>query len=156
MKIFLISFFLYDFFRKLRQQRRQEEYLKEREEGFDLNFSSSKSSESPYNALLDKNMKPYFDSRQKQRHLMKIGLIDTHGRVIPEKTESKLRILENEFARAERVEREIQKEEEEAREFVRKRRLKEVEELMKQEFKQKLKSNQSLTNEVNHVLNRFF
>jgi hypothetical protein len=75
----------------------------EREAG----FSAAKLGSLPdYDALHDSNLRHHFESRKRQSHLHKNGLIDHEGRVIDERrAKSKLFIIEQEFKVAEKAER---------------------------------------------------
>ena len=69
-----------------------------------------------YDALHDPNLRHHFESRKRQAHLHKNGMIDYEGRVIDERlAKSKLFILEQEFKIAEKAEQMRLKEEEEMR-----------------------------------------
>mmetsp|Transcript_43832 Transcript_43832/g.74826 ORF Transcript_43832/g.74826 Transcript_43832/m.74826 type:complete len:204 (+) Transcript_43832:1136-1747(+) len=109
--------------------KKKKAYLKERENGFDLRFMCSSSSSShqrqipTYDALRDVNMRRYFESPHVQDHLLKSGMIDPFGCIVDlEKHRSRLRVVENEIERAERLERLHEKDEEDARYLVRKER----------------------------------
>lgn len=100
---------------KMFPKRDSEEYLKKREKEFDLGNVGAVRLQS-YNALFDPNMRHFFESKHTQYLLYKTGQIDQHGRVIDlEKNKSKLFILEKEFAAAEKLEEQRQKEEMEMR-----------------------------------------
>lgn len=92
-----------------------EEILRKRENDFTLGNVGAVKLPS-YNALMDPNMRHYFENKHTQYLLYKTGQIDKHGRVIDlEKNKSKLFILEKEFATAEKLEEQRQKEEMEMR-----------------------------------------
>ena len=102
-----------------------------------------------YNALLDPNMKHFFENKQNQYLLYKTGQIDSHGRVIDlEKNQSKLSILEREFREAEKVEEKRQKEEMEMRYRVQRKRFNELEKSKKTEILEKLKAERELSKEI--------
>ena len=113
--------------------------LTDRESGWDLSTCKSSTAKLPeYNALFDPNMRHFFENRVVQRHLHNTGQvspnfsarphtsffsqgkisrqIDKDGRVIDlERNKGKLKIIEQEFKSAERIEHWRQKEEEEMR-----------------------------------------
>ena len=92
-----------------------EEILRKRENDFTLGNVGAVKLPS-YNALMDPNMRHYFENKHTQYLLYKTGQIDKHGRVIDlEKNKSKLFILEKEFSTAEKLEEQRQKEEMEMR-----------------------------------------
>lgn len=98
-----------------KQQAANEEILRKKESGFTLGNVNTVRLNS-YNALFDPNMRHYFENKHTQYLLYKTGQIDQHGRVIDlEKNKSKLFILEKEFAAAEKLEEQRQKEEMEMR-----------------------------------------
>ena len=53
---------------------RYDSYLKEREKNFDLDFGV-RAKLPEYNALLDTNMRNYFENRDLQNHLLKTGQV---------------------------------------------------------------------------------
>lgn len=92
-----------------------ESYMKKREQGFDL-ASIPHASLKEYSALHDPNMRHYFENTHVQRLLYETGQIDRFGRVISlDKNKSKLNILEREFQKAEQIEQQRLKEEQEMR-----------------------------------------
>jgi glucan phosphoethanolaminetransferase (alkaline phosphatase superfamily) len=89
--------------------------LKKREQGFDL-ASIPHARLKEYSALHDPNMRHYFENTHVQRLLYETGQIDKFGRVISlDKNKSKLNILEREFQKAEQIEQQRLKEEQEMR-----------------------------------------
>mmetsp|Transcript_23400 Transcript_23400/g.28617 ORF Transcript_23400/g.28617 Transcript_23400/m.28617 type:complete len:165 (+) Transcript_23400:111-605(+) len=94
--------------------------LKSREDGFDLDFGV-RAKLPEYNALRDVNMKHYFENADRQEYLWRTGQIDRTGRVIADSTknESKRRIIDSEFRRAEKMEQNLRRDEEEIRYKVR-------------------------------------
>lgn len=106
---------------------RREAYLKEREDGFDMNFGT-RSKLPPYNALLDSNMKHYFENENVQTHLLQTGQIDSFGRIISlDKQRTRLRVIENEIARAEQFQKKLQKEEDRVRQSIQHERTRDIE-----------------------------
>ncbi|CEG50088.1 uncharacterized protein PHALS_07815 [Plasmopara halstedii] len=103
-------------------KKRKDEYLRRRENGF--NLSGVHQDRLPYyNALLDRNLRHHFESRPLQSHLNELGLIDQCGRIVDlDKQKSKLFIIDQEFKLAEEAERKKQREEEELRRRVQLRR----------------------------------
>lgn len=68
---------------------RKEKYLKERQDGFNLDLCTALPE---YNALLDPNMRHYFENEIVQAHLLQTGQIDRFGRII---TLDKHRLVRN-------------------------------------------------------------
>mmetsp|Transcript_6808 Transcript_6808/g.8382 ORF Transcript_6808/g.8382 Transcript_6808/m.8382 type:complete len:155 (-) Transcript_6808:4-468(-) len=127
---------------------RSNQYLKEREDGFDLDFGV-RSKLPGYNALRDQNMRHYFENSVVQEHLWKSGQIDRTGRVIDlEKNKSKLHIIEREFKNAEKAELSRQKDEEEMRQRVQLERLRRLENARKAEKVLRAKESGRLQNEI--------
>lgn len=89
--------------------------FKKKEMGFDLS-SVPHAKLNEYNALLDPNMRHFFENKSVQNILYNTGQIDVHGRIINlDRNKSKLHILEREFEEAEKVEERRMKEELEMR-----------------------------------------
>ncbi|GMF33739.1 unnamed protein product [Phytophthora fragariaefolia] len=103
-------------------KKRSDEYLRQRENGF--NLSGVHQERLPqYNALLDRNLRHHFESRPLQNHLNELGLIDQRGRIVDlDRQKSKLFIIDQEFKLAEEAERKKQREEEELRRRVQMKR----------------------------------
>lgn len=106
---------------------KREAYLKEREDGFDMNFGT-RSKLPPYNALLDPNMRHYCENENVQAHLLRTGQIDAFGRIISlDNQRTRLRVIENEIARAEQFQQRLQKEEDRVRHSIQHERSREIE-----------------------------
>lgn len=102
-----------------------------------------------YNSLHDPNMRHFFENKKVQSHLYRTGQIDRNGRVIDlDHNKSKLRILEKEFDRAEKIEEMRQKDELEMRYRVQKKRFAELERVRKEEVMEKLKHDRLLSKEI--------
>lgn len=85
------------------------------ENGFNVPLGSSIKIDD-YNALHDPNMRHYFENKGLQTLLYSTGQIDKHGRVIdPDKSKSKISVLEREFKSAQRIEARRQQEEQDMR-----------------------------------------
>ena len=122
----------------LLKHNRSGERIKERERAFDL--STSRFSIPQYNALVDRNMCHYFESRNLQSHLLKTGQIDLTGRVVEhDKTRFKLTVLEKEFKRADAEEAKQRAEEEEMRYRIQRKRIAELEKTRKEVLISKLR-----------------
>eukprot|EP00956_Cyclotella_meneghiniana_P005503 scaffold7033_cov86-Cyclotella_meneghiniana.AAC.4 len=81
-----------------------------------------------YNALLDSNMRNYFENESIQNHLVKTGLINQYGRITSiDRQRTRLRVIENEIARTEKMNDMLQKEEEHVRHLVQLERAREIE-----------------------------
>lgn len=108
--------------------KKKEAYLKERESGFNLRFTSSSRRQLPeYNALRDINMQNYFESESVQKHLLETGQVDQFGRIISqEDNRSRLRIVENEIGRAEKLQKVLEKDEDDVRYLIRKERFRDI------------------------------
>ena len=90
---------------------KKEAYLKDRENGFNMDVGM-RSNFPDYNELLDSNMRHYFENESIQNHLVKTGLINQFGRIISiDKQRTRLRVVENEIARTEKMNDMLQKEE---------------------------------------------
>ena len=97
------------------KKKASETALKKREAGFDI-VSIPHARLNEYSALHDPNMRHYFENPRVQRLLYETGQIDKHGRVISlDKNKAKLNILEREFKKAEAMEEQRLKDEEEMR-----------------------------------------
>mmetsp|Transcript_8562 Transcript_8562/g.12597 ORF Transcript_8562/g.12597 Transcript_8562/m.12597 type:complete len:202 (-) Transcript_8562:646-1251(-) len=130
------------------KQSRRESFLKEREEGFDLDFGV-RAKLPEYNALQDRNMRHYFENCSVQGHLCRTGQIDKSGRVINlEQNESKLFIIEREFERAEKMLQKQQKEEEDARNIVRLEKLRGIEQSKKESKVRRIKEDRRIQREI--------
>jgi hypothetical protein len=106
---------------------RKATYLKEREAAFNNDFGM-RSKLPEYNALLDSNMRRYFENESVQAHLLQTGQIDPFGHILSlDKQRSRLRVIENEIARAERLEQRLRKEEDHARHLVQYERCRDIE-----------------------------
>lgn len=93
------------------QSDRQARKCKALEDGFNIPNSSLAKIDN-YNALHDPNMRHYFENKGLQSLLYSTGQIDKHGRVIdPNKSKSKINVLEREFKTAEIIEGRRQQEE---------------------------------------------
>jgi len=104
-----------------------------------------------YNALMDPNMRHYFENRIVQKHLYTSGQIDRAGRVIDlerGRNKSKLQIIDQEFKTAEKMEYWRQKEEEEMRYRVQKKRHHALERARKQEKLMKMKDDRRIRQEI--------
>jgi hypothetical protein len=129
------------------RKARQMAVLKEREDAWDLSSTSEKLPD--YNPLFDENLRHYFENRRVQKHLFKSGLIDREGRVIDlQKAQSKLHIIEREFAKAEAEEELRQKEELEMRKRVQKKRHEALEKARRVEAMVKLKEDRRIRREI--------
>lgn len=125
--------------------------LKERENGFDLDFGV-RAKLPEYDALRDNNMRHYFDHPAVQKHLWHTGQIDRSGRVIDlDKNKSKLRVIENEFNRAEQVEYLRQKEEADARLMGRNRRINDLRDKQTDRRAQQIKEEHQIRNEIDQA-----
>jgi hypothetical protein len=130
------------------REMKHTEWTDKRERGFDIgNLGAAKLNN--YNALLDPNMRHFFESKQNQFLLYNTGQIDSHGRVIDyDKNKSKLHILEREFKEAERVEEKRLQEEKEMRHRVQRKRFNELERAKKSEILERLKAERELSREI--------
>ena len=121
-----------------------------RESGWDL--TSCVNAKLPsYDALLDPNMRHYFENRSVQKHLYASGQIDRAGRVIDlerGRNKSKLQIIDQEFKAAERMEYWRQKEEEEMRYRVQKKRHQALDRARQQEKLMKMKDDRRIRQEI--------
>jgi len=89
-------------------------YNQLREQSFNASAFHCKLQE--YNALQDPNMQHYFENKKVQSLLYQTGQIDRHGRIIDlKKNQGKIKILDREFSRAEKLEEQRRKEEMEMR-----------------------------------------
>jgi len=133
--------------KEMRELKRTD-WTDKRERGFNIgNLGAAKLND--YNALLDPNMRHFFESRQNQFLLYNTGQIDAHGRVIDyDKNKSKLHILEREFKEAERVEEKRLQEEKEMRHRVQRKRFNELERAKKSEILERLKAERELSREI--------
>ncbi|ETM44667.1 hypothetical protein L914_10119 [Phytophthora nicotianae] len=129
-------------------KKRSEEYLRQRENGF--NLSGVHQDRLPqYNALLDRNLRHHFESRPLQSHLNELGLIDQRGRIVDlDKQKSKLFIIDQEFKLAEEVERRKQREEEELRRRVQMKRHDALQNARQREKLQQLKEEKKIAREI--------
>ena len=125
-----------------------QEYRRRKEDGWQMgNLNTVRLKE--YNSLHDPNMRHFFENRKVQAHLYRTGQIDRNGRVIDlDRNKNKLRILEKEFDRAERIEEMRQKDELEMRYRVQKKRFAELERVRKEEVMEKLKHDRLLSKEI--------
>jgi hypothetical protein len=101
---------------------RKEKCLKDREAGFDLDLCNKLPE---YNALLDSNMRHYFENEIVQAHLIHSGQIDRFGRIIT-LDHHRLRVIENAIARAEEFEQRLEKEEDNMRHAIQHKRSREI------------------------------
>mmetsp|Transcript_14929 Transcript_14929/g.31713 ORF Transcript_14929/g.31713 Transcript_14929/m.31713 type:complete len:155 (-) Transcript_14929:236-700(-) len=135
--------------------KKNEAYLKERERGFDLRFQPSSNSQQQlpeYNALRDVNMRNFFESEPVQKLLLDTGQVDPFGRIISlEKHRSRLRIIENEIERAERLQRVMEKDEDDARYLVRQERFGSIERKRRLEGVERRKSETKMQLELTRV-----
>lgn len=133
--------------------KRKEAYLKEREKGFDLRFSCSTSQQIPeYDALRDVNMRKYFESESIQKLLVESGQLDHFGRIVClEKHRSRLHIIENEIERADRIQRVLEKDEEDARYLIRKERIRLIDQKRRLENLERRKSEMKMHMELTRV-----
>ena len=129
-------------------EKKQYDRLKLREDNFNVNnLGAVRLAE--YNALLDTNMRHYFENRKVQSLLYKTGQIDKHGRVIDlNKVKPRLNILEKEFKEAEAIEERLQKEELDMRHRIQRKRFTELERIRKSEILTKLKVERELSKEI--------
>jgi hypothetical protein len=104
-----------------------------------------------YDALMDPNMRHFFENRSVQKHLYSSGQIDRAGRVIDlerGRNKSKLQIIDQEFKAAERMEYWRQKEEEEMRYRVQKKRHQALDRARQQEKLMKMKDDRRIRQEI--------
>ncbi|KAG6959644.1 hypothetical protein JG687_00008655 [Phytophthora cactorum] len=129
-------------------KKRSDEYLRQRENGF--NLSGVHQDRLPqYNALLDRNLRHHFESRPLQSHLNELGLIDQRGRIVDlDKQKSKLFIIDQEFKLAEEAERKKQREEEELRRRVQMKRHDALHDARQREKLQQLKEEKKIAREI--------
>jgi hypothetical protein len=129
-------------------KKRHEEYLRQREQGF--NLSGVHQEKLPgYNALLDRNLRHHFENSSLQNHLNEVGLIDQRGRIIDlERQKGKLSIIEQEFKIAEKMERLKEKEEDEIRRRVQMRRHEAIQEARSKERLIKVKEEKKIAKEI--------
>ncbi|KAF4042014.1 hypothetical protein GN244_ATG05738 [Phytophthora infestans] len=129
-------------------KKRSDEYLRQRESGF--NLSGVHQDRLPqYNALLDRNLRHHFESRPLQSHLNELGLIDQRGRIVDlDKQKSKLFIIDQEFKLAEEAERKKQREEEELRRRVQMKRHDALHNARQREKLQQLKEEKKIAREI--------
>ena len=126
-------------------------FLKAKEDGFNASAFNCKLGE--YNALRDPNMQHYFENKKVQNLLYQTGQIDRHGRIIDrKKNEGKLKILEREFAIAEKIEDRRRQEELEMRYRVQRKRFAELEKKRKEDILQRLKADHELSKEILSIM----
>lgn len=123
-----------------------------REESFGLGHLKH-ASRPEYNALMDPNMRHYFENKSRQRHLIQTGLIDANGRVLDvDHSTAKLRVIEREFREAEKQEILRLKDEEEMRRRVQMKRLEALELARRQERFQRMKEDREMAKTIVSVL----
>ena len=94
-------------------------------------------------------MQHYFENKKVQNLLYQTGQIDRHGRIIDmKKNEGKIKILEREFAIAEKIEERRRQEELEMRYRVQRRRFAELERKRKEDILHRLKADHELSKEI--------
>lgn len=104
--------------KRSKKKAKQQKKIREESWGVDVNAKLPK-----YNALTDPNLRHHFESRKRQTHLLKSGLIDYQGRVIDiDASKSKLAVIEREFRNAEKSEFQRMRDEAEMRRRVQKKR----------------------------------
>jgi hypothetical protein len=136
--------------RRGRRSRKQEEWARKREQGFDL--SSQRAKLPDYNALYDRNLRHHFENRVRQKQLHRMGLIDNEGKVINlAKNRSKLFIIEQEFKAAEKAEYWRMKEEQEMRRRVQKKRYEALEQARRDERLAKIKEDRRIRREISAI-----
>jgi len=132
--------------------KKNEAHLKDREKGFDLRFSSTSRQLPQYNALRDVNMRNYFESQSVQKHLLESGQVDHFGRIVNlEKQRSRLRTIENEIERAERIQQLVDKDEGDVRYLVRKERFRVIDQNRRLENVERQKSERMMQMELTRV-----
>ena len=129
------------------KKKRQQLLMKKREEGFVSNVRNERVPQ--YSALSDVNLRHYFENRKLQKHLYSTGLIDRTGRVIDmERHKGKIAIIEQEFKYAEKAEYMRQKEENDMRQRVQKKRHSALDEARKLERMAKMKEDRRIRQEI--------
>jgi hypothetical protein len=127
--------------------------MRKRESGFDSNMRATVNESLPkYDALLDGNLRHFFEGEKIQGHLYHTGLIDRSGRVVDlDKHKSKLFIIDQEFKHAEKAEYWRQKEEEEMRKRVQVKRHQALETARMSDRLAKLKEDRKIRQEIVHA-----
>jgi hypothetical protein len=127
--------------------------MRKREAGFESNMRSTVNEKLPkYDALLDTNLRHFFEGEKIQGHLYNTGLIDRSGRVVDlDKHKSKLFIIDQEFKHAEKSEYWRQKEEDEMRKRVQVKRHQALETVRMSDRLSKLKEDRRIRQEIVHA-----
>jgi len=136
--------------------KRHQEFLKSRENGFDLRFGQATQSKqnllTEYNALHDQNMRHYFENKNTQLHLWRTGQIDRAGKVVDlEKNKSKLCIIEKEFQRAQDKEEKLMREEALLAKQVQQQRIEELIQARREEKIMLIKEDRKIQQEIAKV-----
>ena len=98
-------------------------------------------------------MQHYFENKKVQNLLYQTGQIDRHGRIIDmKKNEGKIKILEREFAIAEKIEERRRQEELEMRYRVQRKRFAELEKKRKEDILHRLKADHELSKEILSIM----
>lgn len=133
-----------------RRKKKSKDYKKAmaaREAGFNNNTANVKLPE--YNGLYDKNLRHHFENRTIQSNLFKLGLIDREGRVLDiDKSKSKIFIIEQEFAAAEKAETMRMRDEAEMRRRVQRKRHETLERGRRAERLIKIKDDRRVRSEI--------
>ena len=127
--------------------------MAKRERAFDSNMQATVNERLPkYDALMDTNLRHFFEGEKIQNHLYQTGLIDRSGRVVNlDKHKSKLFIIDQEFKHAEKTEYWRQKEEEEMRKRVQVKRHQALEKARMDDRLAKLKEDRRIRQEIVHA-----
>ncbi|GFH46916.1 hypothetical protein CTEN210_03390 [Chaetoceros tenuissimus] len=109
-----------------------------------------------YNAYHDIHLQYFFENVHIQKHLMRIGFIDSTGALInTSKNQRKLRIIENEFAYAKAEESDLRQEEETVRSIVRKKKFGKIQESRKFDKIMIMKQGKQNQRRIKAALNEF-
>jgi uncharacterized protein with gpF-like domain len=130
-----------------------DDFAKKRESGWNSRFTAdehgARSSRSEYNALLDANMRHFFESQHMQKLLLTTGQIDRQGKVVDgPRAQSKLRIIDREFDNASKVEMWRKKAEEELRARVQARREQHLQAQLKASRTARIKEDKRIRTEI--------
>ena len=102
-----------------------------------------------YNALVDSNMRHYFESKAVQKHLMETAQIDSTGRILHlDRQRSKLNIIEREFERVDKEMHFKERDEADIRHRVQVRRMAMLEEFRRKERLERIKQDRSMCKEI--------